>query len=564
MKKMLLLVFMLASYTASADEQFTETKAIDALFKQWEQPNMPGAALGVIKDGKLVYAKGYGLADLEHDVQITPSSVFYIGSVSKQFVTFSLLLLEEQGKIDLDDKIQKYLPDFPEYNSPLTIRHFIHHTSGVRDYLSLMALKGRSYLDNADVDEVYDLIKNQKELNFQPGEKYMYSNSCYFMLAMIVEKASGQSMKSFAAEHIFKPLGMKSTLFHDDNKDLIKNRVFSYEKKTGGTGFNNLISRFDLVGSGGVYTSIEDLFLWDQNFYNNKLGKGGQDLINKMHQEGQLNNGTSSGYAFALMNGKYKGMKTVHHSGSLAGYRSQLMRFPDEKVSVIILANRGDANPTRLTYQVADIVLKEQFVKEVKEEVENTEVFASWPLKISDQPGVKIEKGQITGNYELRQGMILSVTLQEDKLNVLQSWNQSTYNLERTQGNTFEIPNDDAIQFTFSEISDNSTQLLTVFQNGRDSFWKRNKSKETSSLNLASYAGKYYSEELDASYLISVSGDNKLNVKIGSHQSYQLFPYDTDTFTAEGILMRFDNVNGMIEGFVLDGGRVKNLRFTKK
>lgn len=560
MKNYLWLAAFFVSFSTFAFEQKLEVQAIDDLFSQWNQTDVPGAALGVIRDGKLIYAKGYGIADLEHDIEITPSSVFYIGSVSKQFVTFSLLLLEEQGKIDLDDKIQKYLPDFPEYSAPLTIRHFIHHTSGVRDYLSLMALKGRSYLDNADVDEVYELIKSQKELNFQPGEKYLYSNSCYFMLAMIIEEASGQTLKSFADEHIFKPLGMKSTLFHDDNKDLIKNRVFSYEKNDGGTGFNNLISRFDLVGSGGVYTSIEDLFLWDQNFYNNKLGKGGQGIIEKMHQEGLLSNGKSSGYAFALMNGSYKGMKTVHHGGSLAGYRSQLMRFPDQKVSVIILANRGDANPTDLSYQVADIILKDLLPEAVEKK---SDIVVPHSKKVAEQPVEKIKKTQTTGNYELRPGMVLSVTLHKGKLNVLQSWNQSVYNLVRTHGNTFEIPNDDAIQFTFSEISDNSTQMLTVFQNGRDTFWKRNKSKDTPTVDIEDYAGKYYSKELDVSYLISVS-DGKLFVKIGSHESHQLFFYEKDTFTAEGVLVRFSNSNDNTHGFELDAGRVKGLKFEKR
>ena len=362
MKTPILILFLFSSSVCSFG-QIKESQEIDNLFTEWNKPDVPGCALGIIRDGKIVYANGYGSGDLEHDIDITPSSVFYIGSVSKQFVTFSILLLEEQGKLDLDDRIQKYLPDFPEYGSPLTIRHFIHHTSGVRDYLTLMYLKGRNYLDNADVDEVYELIKNQKELNFSPGEKYLYSNSCYFMLAMIVEKAAGQSLKIFAHENIFQPLGMKNSLFYDDNTDLIKNRVFSYNKKRQEDGFDNLIMRFDLVGSGGVYSSIEDLFLWDQNFYNNKLGKGGQAIVDKMHEEGLLNNGESSGYAFALNNGTYKGLKTVSHGGSLAGYRAQLMRFPEEHFSVIILANRGDANPTRKSFQVADILLQDKFVE---------------------------------------------------------------------------------------------------------------------------------------------------------------------------------------------------------
>ncbi|MBL4662400.1 MAG: serine hydrolase [Flavobacteriaceae bacterium] len=260
------LLLILCPFSVISFGQVKESQSIDSIFIEWNKPDVPGCALGIIKDGKLIYSKGYGIGDLEHDIEITPSSVFYIGSVSKQFVTFSILLLEEQGKLDLDDRIQKYPPGFPEYDTPLTIRHFIHHTSGVRDYLTMMYLKGRNYLDNTDVDEVYELIKSQKELNFSPGEKYLYSNSRYFMLAMIVEKAADQSLKIFAHENIFQPLGMRNTLFYDDNTDLIKNRVFSYSKKNNEEGFNNLIMRFDLVGSGGVYSNIEDLFLWDQNF----------------------------------------------------------------------------------------------------------------------------------------------------------------------------------------------------------------------------------------------------------------------------------------------------------
>ncbi|MEA3436536.1 MAG: serine hydrolase domain-containing protein, partial [Thermodesulfobacteriota bacterium] len=272
------------------------------------------------------------MADLEHNIHISPSTIFYIGSVSKQFVTMCILLLEEQEKLNLDDEIQEYLPDFPQYGTPLTIRHFIHHTSGVRDFLTLWTLSGNDYLDHIDEDAVYRLIKRQKALNFTPGDKYLYSNSCYFMLAMIVEKVSGQSLKEFARENIFEKLGMLNSHFHDDYLHIIKNRAFSYEPIE--DGFNNLIMRFDLVGSGGLYTNIEDLYLWDQNFYKNELGKGGPEAIERMHEEGILNNGESAGYAFALRNGTYRGLRTVSHGGSLAGYRAQLMRFPEQHFSV--------------------------------------------------------------------------------------------------------------------------------------------------------------------------------------------------------------------------------------
>jgi len=555
MKKHFLLLFIWITSVCSFG-QINESQAIDSLFIDWNKPDVPGCALGIIKDGKLIYSKGYGIGDLEHDIELSPRSVFYIGSVSKQFVTFSILLLEEQGKLSLDDRIQKFLPDFPEYQSPLTIRHFIHHTSGVRDYLTLMYLKGRDYLDNTDVDEVYELIKRQKELNFTPGDQYLYSNSCYFMLAMIVEKASGQSLKMFAQEHIFGPLGMKNSLFYDDNTDLIKNRVFSY-MKSGEDGFDNLIMRFDLVGSGGVYTNVEDLLLWDQNFYNNKLGNGGQEIIQKMHEEGLLNNGESCGYAFGLNNGTYKGLKTVSHGGSLAGYRAQLMRFPEEKFSVIVLANRGDANPTAKSFQVADIFLKDKFRNEAEEKP------AAKERKKDTNKSKEFTIKQLSGNYEIQPGVVLEITNINDSLQVLQTWNESSYRISNTAKNTYEIPNNSSIQFVFSDLKDGFAQTLTLVQNGNKTTCKRKDKIDFSNLSLEDYTGDFYCYELDATYLLFLE-DGILKLKIANYDARELDTYDIDTFTIENGLVHFQRLDGIIVGFELDAGRVTNLKFEKK
>lgn len=536
--------------------QSDKSLAIDSIFKSWNQPDVPGAAIGIVQHGKLIFSKGYGIADLEHDIRINPTSVFYIGSVSKQFVTFCILLLEEQGKLNLDDRIQKYLPDFPEYESPLTIRHFIHHTSGVRDYLTLMYLKGRNYLDNIDVDEVYELIKNQKDLNFTPGEKHLYSNSCYFMLALIVEKASGKSIKNFAKSNIFDPLGMNQTLFYDNNKDLIKNRVFSYQKSEEKGKFDNLISRFDLVGSGGVYSTIEDLYLWDQNFYKNKLGKGGQTIIKKMHEEGKLNNGESSGYAFALNNNTYKGLKTVSHGGALAGYRAQLVRFPEQNFSVILLANRGDANPSRKCYQIADLYLKDQFIVE-KEEINNEKT-----NQIADSKNSAYSRNQLEGDYELQPGMVLTISVENDSLHAVQNWNNSAYNIVHNNHNLYEIPGNKSLQFIFSVLKNGSAQVLTVVQNGKENKLKRKIQLDTSNLISEDYVGDYICKELNTTYSISLK-EKILSVKIENTPIKVIQLYGKDQFIAEGLLFRFVRKEGNISGFELDAGRVQNLKFVK-
>lgn len=395
MKTILPLIFILLCL--SLNGQIKQSDSVDSLFNDWNNTDTPGGAIGIIQDGVLIYSRGYGMADLEHNITLGPESVFYLGSVSKQFVTFCILLLEEEGKLNLDDKVQKYLPDFPDYGTPLTIRHFIHHTSGVRDFLTLMELKGMSYLDHIEREEAYDLIKRQRVLNFVPGDQYLYSNSCYFMLAMIIEKVSGQPLSKFAKEKIFIPLGMNNTIFYDNNTQLINNKVFSYEKRTEGDGFNNLIMRWDLVGGGGVYSNISDLFLWDQNFYNNKLGRGGQEIINKMQKDGLLNNGKSCGYAFGLSVDAYKGLKTVSHGGALAGYRTGIIRFPDEKFSIIILSNRSDADPTSKGYQVAEIFLKDKFDKSDKTESQSySEVIEK---NKPDNLTIPVDIKEYCGNY---------------------------------------------------------------------------------------------------------------------------------------------------------------------
>lgn len=360
MKRFFFSVFIVSIISLKAQISTTEQAKIDALFKQFNSKDTPGASVGIIKDGKFIYKHSYGMADLEHNVAITDSTVFYIGSVSKQFTAMCVLLLEEQGKLKLDDPVQKYLPDFPVYNGPLTIANFLNHTSGVRDNLTLWELAGKDYLDHIDKEEMYQLIRRQKELNYTPGEQFRYSNACYFMLGLIIEKVAGESLNEFARKNIFEPLGMYHTLFLDDNTTIIKNRAFSYMEDNGK--FKNQPMRYDLVGSGGMYSTLSDLYLWDQNFYNNKLGKGTRELIEKLHKENVLNNGKLSGigYANGVQNGIYRGLKTVRHGGALAGYRSYLYRFPEQHFSILILGNVSSVNVDRLPFEIANCMLEKQ------------------------------------------------------------------------------------------------------------------------------------------------------------------------------------------------------------
>jgi CubicO group peptidase (beta-lactamase class C family) len=330
------------------------TARVDKLFADWNKPDSPGCAIAIIQEGEIIYMRGYGMADLEHDIPISSKSIFDIGSTSKQFTAICIALLICQEKLSLDDEVQKYITEMAIYEHPITIRHLVHHISGIRDYLSLMELAGMRFENEYPDEEVIGLISQQKGLNFITGEEYLYSNSGYILLAEVVKRVSGQSLSKFADEQLFKPLGMDNTHFHDDFTMIVKERAMGYSPNDQG-GYRIDMSIFDVVGDGCIYTNVEDLYLWDKNFYLNILGGYGQDLIEMVTTTGTLNSGEPLDYAFGLEIGEYKGLKMVHHSGSWMGYGAELIRFPEQRSSVICLTNLSSINPSRLTKQVADL-----------------------------------------------------------------------------------------------------------------------------------------------------------------------------------------------------------------
>ena len=356
----------LAQSTGSGSLDPSLSAKVDGIFARYNANDSPGCALGVIKGGKLIYARGYGMADLEHNAPLNAQSVFYIASTSKQFAAASIALLARKGTISLDDDIRRYLPEIPQYERTITIRHLIHHTSGLRDYLELTMMRGGSFEDYIDNDMAVELIARQKALNYQPGEQYLYSNSNYVLLAEIVKRASGKSLREFAAENIFKPLGMNNTHWDDDRSMVVKNRVVSY-----GVGkltpWRHFVKNINAVGDGNLLTTVEDLAKWDQNFYDNKVGGAG--FTDYVLTRGKLNNGETIAYAFGLGHEEYRGLKAVSHGGGFLGFRTQLLRFPEQKFSVICLCNGGTINPANLSQQVADIFLSAQFKAEAKKPV---------------------------------------------------------------------------------------------------------------------------------------------------------------------------------------------------
>ena len=297
------------------------TSAVDEVFADLTKPGSPGCALGVYRDGAIVYAKGYGLANLEENVPITPASVFDIGSTSKQFTAASILLLEKQRKLSVNDDVRNYIPELPDYGKKIKILHLLNHTSGLRDYLTLMELAGIN-TDSVTTDEdALALITRQKALNFAPGSDWLYSNTGFFLLSVIVKRVSGKTLREFAAENIFSPLGMTHTQYRDDHTSVVPNRAMAYDPKEHADGYVFDVSYFEQTGDGAVHTSVEDMQKWDENFYSARIG--GIEFLAEIQEQGKLNSGKVLDYAKGLFIEDYRGLRTVSHGGAWGGYRAE-------------------------------------------------------------------------------------------------------------------------------------------------------------------------------------------------------------------------------------------------
>ena len=331
----------------------SKEKQVDQLFAAWNRPGVPGAAVAIAKEGEILYTQGYGEAQLEYDIPITPQTIFHVASVSKQFTAFAIALLAEQGKIDLDAPIQTYLPSIHTFEDTITVRHLVYHTSGLRDQWNLLVMAGWSFDDVITEAQIMKLLEQQRELNFPPGEEFLYCNSGYTLMAKIVEKVTNQTFSTWCKNHIFEPLGMDQTQFYDDHERIVPNRSYSYQEAEGG--YKKSVLSYATVGATSLFTTVGDLSKWSWNFEEVKVGN--EAVMELMNERGVLNSGDTLEYAFGQFIGTYKGVKRISHGGADAGYRTFLLRFPELGYSINVLSNQQSFNPAGLAYQVADIYL---------------------------------------------------------------------------------------------------------------------------------------------------------------------------------------------------------------
>ena len=539
----LLVLALIVPVIASAQDP-TPSK-IDAVFARFDHADSPGCIVGVTRAGKMVYEKGYGMADLERDRPITPSSIFHVASISKQFTAMSILLLEQQGKLSIDDDVRKYIPELPDYGKRITLRNMLGHTSGIRDQWTLLRIAGWRDDDLITEDDVMWAVTRQRALNFNPGDEYLYSNSGFTLLGVIVKRVSGHSLRDFADEQIFKPLGMTHTHFHDDHTMVVPNRTSAYLPRQGG-GWRVSIPVFDTYGATSLFTTAEDLLKWEQNFADARIGSTA--LLARMQQEGMLNDGTPSGYALGLAVGRHRGVREVGHSGADAGYRADVERYPDQQLAVATLCNAANSNPGSLTREVADLYLGGVLGPDIATARQAGELSV---------PAQRLSS--LAGVYRRETGDITRVELRDSKLWLADG---GPVELVPLSASHFTVRGFDA-DVQFDSASDGSRSLRMRRGSAHSQLYRRMAPFMPTVAQLAAFAGRYRSSELDTELRL-VAGDSTLVLEERRPGSSTLRPIYTDAFRGGIGVMEFSrDANGRVTGFVVNAGRVRGLRFDR-
>jgi len=328
-------------------------RMIDELFHDYDQANAPGASVMVIRNGKILLAKSYGLADVENKIPAAPDTDFRLASVTKQFTAMAVMILADEGKLSLGDPITKFFPEFPDYGRGITLRHLLHHTSGLLDYEDL--IPPGTTIPVLDINALR-LLATQNKTYFPPGAKFRYSNTGFAFLALIVEKVSGQTFAAFLRKNIFQPLGMKQTLAYEAQISTVPNRAFGYSKKDAGFVRTDQSLTSSVLGDGGVYSSVNDLFKWDQALYGEKLVS--RKMLREAFTPGEATlHDEGVGYGFGWFISDYRGLKNIWHSGNTVGFSTRIERFPEKKFTVIILTNRNNAKIGEIPRRIADMYL---------------------------------------------------------------------------------------------------------------------------------------------------------------------------------------------------------------
>ena len=535
-------------------ERDARAQRADSVFQRFDRTDSPGCALGVYQDGRIQYARGYGMASLEHGVALSPRSVLDVGSISKQFTAMVMLLLEKEGKLSLDDPIRKLIPEMPAYADGITWRRALSQTSGLRDLYTMMGQTGRSF--RGDTIDALRVITRSAETNFDPGARYLYTNSGWILAAQAVYRLTDKSLAQFAEERIFSPLGMRDTRFLDDASLVMANGAEGYAPRTGG-GYRLSRSSYDgaILGAGAVHTSIEDFGRWLDNYETGTVG--GRDIIAKMTTATTLNDGSpaksgaTQAYAIGLNVGTLRGLRVVSHGGSWAGYRGHFLRFPDERFAVATFCNLTTSGPDSLARKVAGIYLA------AKMQPDST---AMWIATLAGaQPGDvpapalrsfagvwrNVERGEVR-RTRLVGDTLFSIGGERTRLVPLGGG--------RFRGTGAEV------RFEGDAMAPSRMIVRTT---GEEVTFTRADSAVLTAAQLAEYAGSYRSDEVEATHVWRVE-KGQLVVYADDRRLGVLEPSYRDGFTRGGTVIDVQrDSRGRITGYLVEAGRVRHLRFTR-
>ena len=549
MRRSGMVIVCLAAFAPSVHAQRTDslTRAVDRVFEEFRNTDGPGCAVGVSREETVVLERGYGMANLETDTPIRPTSIFHVASVSKQFTATAIMLLERDGKLSLDDNIRKYLPDIPDYGTPISIRHLLTHTSGLRDQWELLALaRGRFEEDRITEADVLDIVSRQTALNFKPGAEYVYSNTGFTLLGVIVKRVTGQSLRDFADERIFKPLGMTRTHFHDDYTMLVPGRTSAYvPTSTRGAHWRVSIPNFDTYGATSLYTTVDDLLKWEANLDHPTVGDA--KMFARMQTTTPLTTGDTSNYGFGLVMGTYRGARVVEHNGADAGYRSYVGRFPDKGVAIAIACNSSTANTTALARGVADAFMGSALAQ--AEPAVTTQGVAVAADRLQRHVGVYVQAVTL---------QVIRLVVRDGRL-AIDAPNAPP--LTPLAENRFAIAGQNG-EIVFGEGDHSGFDRRTGSQRPVHYEWRQ--TVMPNAAMLSPYAGEYVSAELDgAAYRVS-TGDSTISLRTGTEDPLTLRPVFADAFLGGGYTVQFARTGGRITGFEVTNPRMRRVRFTRK
>ena len=537
----LALLALAAPAVALAQAPPDAARRVDAIFAEWDSNASAGCAVGVVQDGLTVLERAYGMADLEHRVPNTTETIFEGGSLSKQFTAAAVVLLALDGKLRLDDDVRTWIPEVPDYGHTITLRHLMTHTSGLRDWGSVAEISGWGREERShDHDDVLDILSRQARLNFEPGHEYSYSNSGYNLLAIVVGRVSGMSFAEFSRKRIFEPLGLRSTQWRDDYRRLVPGRSTAYSATEDGWEINRPIEH--VHGNGGILTTVGDLGIWNAALTDGRLG--GPDFVRMMHETGRLNDGSSIVYAAGLRVEPYRGVPSVTHTGSTAGYRAFAGRYPDQRLSVSMLCNASNVPTGGTGSRIADV-----YLGDAASAPTTPDYAAAWAGR-DPAAFAGLYREPVTGDTRR-----LHV---ED--GVLHDGSTPLFPLSPRE---LRVGTSDA-RYVFG--SDGGAAPASFFVDDwatSEQRWERVQPWSPVASDLAAFAGTYHSEDAETTYVIRVQ-DGRLVAWQRPDDERTLEPVYHDGFRMGGTTVRFRrDGSGRVEALSLSLGRVYDMRFER-